>query len=260
MLMPRLPRTLHGAGGEGGFTLIEVMVAALSGVVVMGALFALLQISLHQTSLLNDKVQANQLGRTAMTNLVEELHSACIASGFTPVQAGSGPSKLVFINAYSEGSLISGAIEHEVVWNKSAGTLTDFRYKSKVESGSEWPNFKYPALDYSSSTHQAANATPPTGFRLASNVSETGSTPIFQYYQYAESSSSAEENLPIGSLNPAALPEAETNKAASVLITFTAGSPDGNTALHRGVELRNQVTFAASAPVSETPIKDSPCR
>jgi hypothetical protein len=259
-MLSRSRRRPHRACEEAGFTLIEVMVAALTGVVVIGALFAILDVSLHQTSLLSDKVQADQVGRTGMTKLVEQLHSACIAPGFTPIQATSGPSSLVFINAYSEGAVISRATEHQVVWNESAGTLTDYTYLSKIESGSEWPTFKFPALDYSSATRQAANATPPAGILLATNVSAVpGNTGIFKYFQYAQKSSAAGENLPIGSLESLALTESNTAKAASVLISFRAGARDGRTTANRSVDLTSQVTFAVGAPASETPIEDSPC-
>ena len=192
--MRRLSHDAHG------FTLIETLVAMISGVVVTGAAFTIFIVALHQTSRVTDSVQATQLGRTAMTHVVDELHSACIARAFKPVQATSGEKELIFENAYSKEAVIPKAYEHQIVWNEATGTLTDFVYESKVESGSEWPNFKFPALDYSSATHEAANAEPKKGVLLASNVTKTsGATPIFQYYEYGEEYTSS-SSTPLSTL------------------------------------------------------------
>ena len=81
--------------------------AMVVGIVVTGALFAILEVSLHQTSRITDRVQATQLGRTAMTKMVDELHSGCLAREFAPVQAGSGPKELRFATGFSEKTLSS---------------------------------------------------------------------------------------------------------------------------------------------------------
>jgi Tfp pilus assembly protein PilW len=260
---------------EHGFTLMELLVSMLVAFVVTGALFAILQVSLRQTSLIADKVQANQLGRTAMTRIIDELHSSCITPGFTPIQVGSNGSELIFKNAYSSEAVIlnakeseaktagTGMFEHQIVWNSAAGTLTDFVYKS--ESG-EGETAKFPELDYSSVTHEAPHASPTKGVRLASNVTQTEEKggeklPIFAYEKYSLSTTSS-STAAVSTLTPITstpLKQAEAEEAAGVLVRFTQAPVDGKVERSRAINLSNQVTLAFSAPSAETPIHDSPC-
>jgi type II secretory pathway pseudopilin PulG len=273
---------------EQGFTLIELLVSMLMAVVVTGALFAILEVSVHQTTLVTDKVQANQLGRVAMTRIVDELHSSCLAANFAPIQEKSSGTELIFKNAYSSEAVLlnnkeaeaktggTGVFEHQIVWNKTAGTLTDFTYKSTSGEGTE---AKFPALDYSSTTHEAPNATPAKGVLLASNVTESETSakvkiPVFQYYKYAPKSESTTET-PVGTLeaiNKEYIPlkveteagakvEKENSTAAvsSILISFRQVPSDKKTEHDQFTDFSNQATLALSAPNSETPIQDSPC-
>jgi hypothetical protein len=197
-----------------------------------------------------------------MTRIVDELHSACLAPGFTPIQSGSTAStestasQLWFVNAYSGAAVISGAEEHEIVWNEKAGTLTDYTYKS---TAGESPNFTFPKLE-------PANATPTGGVLLASNVAQATDSggkaiPVFKYYRYATESSSS-SSTPLGTLTAMAAPLTSTTakEAASVLISFNAAPADGNTRPGRPIDLSAQVTFAFSAPNAEATITDSPCQ
>ena len=75
----------------------------VTGIIVTGALFAILEFSVHQSSRLSGVAQATQVSRTAMTRIVDELHSACLSTGFTPrPRRRSAPTKLIFVNGYNE--------------------------------------------------------------------------------------------------------------------------------------------------------------
>jgi type II secretory pathway pseudopilin PulG len=280
-------RGLPDLHDDRGLTLIELLVSMLMSTIVIGALFAILQISTKQTTLASDKIQTNQLGRTAMTRIVDELQSSCLAAGFSPIQEKSSENELIFQNAYSSEAVIpnakeakiagTGAFEHQIVWSSSAKTLTDYTYKSTSGSGGE---FKFPEI---TSTH--ANATPTTGVLIASNVTqteakntkkETVKVPIFQYYTYYKESTSS-STTPDGTLTPEPISstylplkaEKETgskeekensaNQVASVLISFRQAPTDGKVERDQFADFSNQVTLALSAPNAETPIQDSPC-
>ncbi len=253
---------------EGGYSLIELLVAMISGIVVMLALVAVLLFSTRQETHLTNVAQATQLGRIAMTKIVDELHSACLAPGFAPIQEKSGPNELRFVNSYSEEATISKTKvnEHRIAWNEKAETLTDFTYPATKEE--TWPSFKY-----------SETATPTNGVLIASHVtpmeSEGKKLPIFQYYSYnLESNESASSGL--NSLNTApivsgseTLTKETAPTAASVLISFNTGSSATTTSLTNtfgktlakdvGDGEQSQVTLSFSVPVTEAESVDTPC-
>jgi hypothetical protein len=237
-------------GDTAGFMLIETLVAMISAIVVTGALFAILIVSLHQTSRITGRVQATQLGRTTMTRMVDELHSACISREFTPIQAKSSETELIFISGVGPEAVLSKAYLHKISYSKTEGTLVETTIAS---SSGEWPNFEYKST--------------PTTRRIGEYISQTKTgkeeEPIFQYYKYAESSTSTNA---VTTLEPKALEAkagtglsgALAKEAAAVQINYTAGAPEGKQ-YKPTIELSDQVTLAFTAPSAETPIAAKPC-
>lgn len=246
---------------EYGTSFVEVIVAMVTGLVVCFALFAILNVSTHQSARLTGYTQSTQQGRIAMTKILDELHSTCVAPGFAPIRVSSGPSELRFVNAYSEDAVISKAQlnEHRIVWNEKAETLTDYTYPAAKEIA--WPSFEY-----------AATASPAGGVQIARNVTRTESggkkIPIFQYYSYAAKyTEGATAGLSTLTTEPLETPltEKTASTAASVLITFTDGPSDGATAvgaIGKGVTtgLQSQVTLSFAVPVSNNEVVDAPCK
>ena len=97
----RLPRRrdrarLRRAGAaivrqDAGFTIMEVLVAMVIGIVVTGRPVRDPRSLAAPDVRITDRVQATQLGRTAMTKIVDELHSGCLAREFAPVKAAAVP-------------------------------------------------------------------------------------------------------------------------------------------------------------------------
>ena len=113
----------------------------VTGVIVTGALFAILDFSVRQSSRLSGVAQATQTGRVAMTRIVDELHSSCICRRLPPVIEGSTPSKLIFVNGYDEkeepkekseeppAELPPASIHKDVIeYNRATGKLVDTVY------------------------------------------------------------------------------------------------------------------------------------
>lgn len=265
MLMSPLPAIHRLPQDEQGFTLIETLVAMISAIVVVGALYAILDISVQQTARVTDSVQATQVGRTTMTKIVDELHSACIASGFTPIKEAkenetTKESKLVFVNTYGSTAEITSATKHELIWSPSTGMLTDYTYKSE---GGTWPNFTY------SSTKTATRLGENISQSTVTKESTTTPVPIFQFYAYTKASTgltSEEEGLSTlkllkreKSAGELMLSSKEAGEAAAVEIGFNQAPVDKYKAEARTVDLKNLVTLAFSVPNAETPIEAKPC-
>jgi hypothetical protein len=241
---------------DAGVTLVELLVGIISALVVMAALMGVLVVSQHQTSILTDVGQATQYGRTSMTRIVDELHSACIAKEFAPVQKESNSSKLIFIDAYSkEAEIKSGERTREdvITFNKESGTLTDETIPS---SGGEYPSFTF--------------AGAPSKAIIGSKISETSegakTKPVFTYYEYkkeveAEGATGESSTLKkIESVPVKGFSENEAKAVAAVGITFTAAPASGQETVGRSVNLNTLATLAFSAPNTEAEIKDGPCR
>ena len=240
---------LDRARDERGFGLMETLVALVMSVVVAGALFAILEVSLRQTSRVTDYIQASQLGRTAMTKIVDELHSACIAPGFAPVLEKSTPSELRFVTAFSGAAEIASAQEHRIKFEGSV--LSDSSFANNPASA--WPAFTF--------KESSTSVT-----RIGEHIEQSEKEPVFRYYKYATASNGGEEKgakVALSALTEIPvvkeLGSAAAKETAAVLIRFRALPANGNGKLNRGADMNTQVVFAFSAPGAESTIKDAPC-
>lgn len=284
--MSRPRRSRRGAphaGAEHGFTIIEVLVAMASGIVVIAALFAILEVSLHQTSRITDRIEATQLGRGAMADVTGEMGSACLAREFAPVLKESSAREVRFISGQSEKSLIEPAEvqEHRVSWSgkvsynavtkryeDSPGALTDTTYQG---TGGSWPNFTYSSTATSKRVlAQYVYAVAKAGSSSENPEYEGGP---FSYYRYASKattgSAEAASTLERQTVGETGLSAEEAAKTAAVGIAFITAPSDnylktsnlsGASGTDRPSEFTDQVTFAFATPAAEATIKDGPCQ
>lgn len=261
MLMKRPPIARHFRSDQRGFTLIETLVAMLSAVVVVGALYAILDISVAQTAKITDSVQATQIGRVTLYKISEELESACISPSFKPIQVKSTENKLIFVNAYGSKPTIglAEAFKHEIAWEEITHRLVEKTYPS---SSGSWPNFNF-SSEYK--THILGEHIYKTEVE---EKTEKKIIPIFQYYEYVEKSNSVTSEGALSTLGPNplkggkeanGLSSSEAAGAAAVEINFEQAPADNYAKGTRTVDLKNQVTLSFSVPNAESPIPAKPC-
>jgi Tfp pilus assembly protein PilV len=180
---------------EEGFTLVEVLVVMVSGIVVLGALFTILDVTLHQTTATYSKIDASQQARNAVEQIENELHSACYTTGVTPIQTGSSGNSVTFVSTYgSTGGNANAALpvpaQHTITYNPVAKTLTDTTTQASSGSGNSW-------------TFGGASTTK-TLLGNASPFPSSGSStvPVFQYFAYTQPVNSAGAAYVDGAGNP----------------------------------------------------------
>ncbi len=168
---------LGDLGSERGTTLVELIVAMAAGIVVMAALATLIIVVIHGTARVSARVDATQRARIAVTRIIEELHSACIAPKAAPILEKSTGSTLRFIHAVgTQGSQVA-PIPTKTEIKYSGETLTQYDYEG---TGT------YPGSTYS--------ATPTTTTLVTKVVPIPPSTSIFSYA--GSSSGSVSEIVP----------------------------------------------------------------
>jgi len=174
--------TVPDLRGERGFTLIELMVAALSGLVVAAAMGAIVVASVHLRSNLGDRVDANQQARTAMEKITQALNSSCVATAVAPIVGGtnSDDTHLVFYNSLTDVPTIQPNL---VTVALTGGQLT--------MSTATWASGTAPSLSNPNPwTFNTGTAT--TVVLLQHAVAATVNSvaqPVFQYYGYASNGS-----------------------------------------------------------------------
>jgi hypothetical protein len=214
--------------GERGFTLMETLVAMLAGVIVTGATFAILDISLKQSSRLADRVSADQRGRLGLEKVLLELHSSCVSIGANPIQAESDGTHLKFLSkSGSSEPFFTSMTKHELYL--SGNTLEDAVYQSTGGNEAKWT---FPA--------SATSTTP-----VLTGVSSPSSGSMFEYFKYTGTSLTTALKVP--------LVAADAKVATKVNVNFIVAPESGNTsgpAGDRSIELGDSVVMRLT-PSSE---------
>jgi len=212
--------------GESGFTLIEMLVAIFAGMIVMGATFSIMDISLSQSARIADRVSADQRGRIAMEKILLELHSSCVSIGANPIQPESNGTNIKFLSQTGSEPSFATMTKHEI--SLKEGTLKDASYQST--GGTEATKWTFPGA-------------PTTTTTLLTGVSQSaeGVTPVFEYFKYETAGEKRGQlsttRLPI----PLGIPEAKTT--AKVTISFTTAPESSNKKGDRLVELSDSVVL-----------------
>jgi prepilin-type N-terminal cleavage/methylation domain-containing protein len=247
------PRPPHPAPrAEHGYTLVEVLVATVLGLIVSLAAFTMLEFTTRDVANTSARMHANQVGRLALEKIMLQLHSACVAKGANVIEPPSTPVALRFI---SETSPLRPATEeptselasvrlHEIIYKAASGSTEG----TLVEKS--WPSYgSPPSYSFNSEKEKPFERT------LLKGVKQTGVVPVFQYYRYYNSTDTEPK---LGQLYSKSVPPektaAEAEQIVKVTITFTL-APEGKQTSAFGadqpVALEDSATFRL-APASES--------
>jgi Flp pilus assembly pilin Flp len=221
---------------ERGTTLMELTVGLAAGAVVFLALTSLVIGSLHGTARVSARIDATQRARIVMTNLIEELHSACVAPQVAPIQAGSTGTLLSFI--HQTGSAVAPVPIRSNV-SLTGTTLSREDFQASGGSAPKWTFAKEPF-----SKRQLMTGIAPT----------SPSTSIFSYYGYSEG-----KLVALSTASP--FTEETASKAVQVNIAFTA-SPRINPArdTRAAVAISDSVQFRLTPASYNKELASPPCQ
>jgi hypothetical protein len=217
---------------ERGTTLVELMVGLAAGMVVLAALSMLMISTVRTTSRVSARVDATQRARVVLTNISEQLHSACIQPQMAPILSKSTGTKLEFVHAASgtAGAVAPTPVKSTIWLEGETLKQSDVKWVSGIAPNWVW------------------SASPPTSRTLLTKVGPlTAGGAIFTYYKYSNGKQEA--------LTPTTeLPEAE--KAVQVKVGLNAfpmsqpvKDPGSDASLQTSAVLRlTPPTFSESAP------------
>ncbi len=225
---------------ESGFTLIEMLSAMIAGAVVLTSVVLLMTITMRESTRTNTKVDATERARVKLEWIENELHSACVADGVAPIESGSTSTSLNFVSYYGDAASPT-PVWHDIVF--SGGNLVDYGYSVSGTS----PNWTQGSLS--------------TTTTLLTNVSQNGTTPVFQYFAYQEVSNGSGGYYSDGAGNPYemlvdgsnSVPGTSTTPAANPLSTPLSSTNASNAA---EVQI-NLVVNAAGGTGENTTLSDA---
>jgi hypothetical protein len=162
---------------ERGVTLFELLISVSVGLVILGVVYLVLNVSLSQTTKVNDRVEAVQRGRITMEAITRQLRSQVCPSTTGAALTEARDDRLAFYVDLSGGNATPD--QHRIVYDSSAKTLTEYAYAA---SGT-WPP---PNATY--------NSTPRTR-ELLKNAEPVSGRPIFTYYAFTTSGTQTHQQL-----------------------------------------------------------------
>ena len=238
MLMRRLVE-VREADGEAGFTLVELLVTMIAGIVVLMATFGVLDLSMRQNARATDRVQTTPdraLGDGASDSGAP---LSCAWATAPPVQVGSNGNTLWFISQFSSSTVPSpGAAQGHP--ERQRPQRYDLRAQRAGRDHRSARLAEQPGqLDVRQLQHHHA-----TGYtNLITNVYPVGTaTCLFQYYQYVNG------QIAVDSTHLLSAPLTSTTAPAvgEVTIGMSVRPADQSTEADRAINLTDAAVVAAA--------------
>jgi prepilin-type N-terminal cleavage/methylation domain-containing protein len=219
---------------ESGFTLIELMVALVIGIVVSTATLAIVITSVHLSSNYNDRVDANQQGRVAMQKITQALNSSCVAT-VAPILSTSDANDVWFYSLLGDSPTI---YPNKVEISYTGGSLVTTTYPYASGTAPNW----------------VFSSTPSSTFTLLQYAHAIASTPVFQYFGYGSSGV-------LSTTAYSASPNLGSNAAttAEVAVNFVANPSDNWTAQNRSASFTDVAVLRLGTASGASSATNLPC-
>lgn len=224
---------------ERGTTLVELVVGMAAGLVVMAALITLIMVTLNTTSRVSARVHATQEARIALTRIIEQLHSACIAPKVAPIRAGSSDNELRFVHA--TGSAVSPTPTLTKI-TYSGGALTQRDYAWKSGTAPFWV---------------FEESAPIRTVLLNDRIAPITGKPIFAYYGHT---SGAVSTTAFSAAPPGGLSEIDASRTIQVSAAFKAVPRDDNGENATPTRIQGSASLQLTASSYNAAAQSTPCQ
>jgi type II secretory pathway pseudopilin PulG len=191
--MSRLRRI---AREEHGFTLVELLVSGVIGVLVLLVAGTLSTAFLHAQTRVSDRSEAIARGRTAMEQIVQEIRSqVCLGPGY-PAVTYAGDNQITFYADLANTTFVPE--QRDLTF--ASGALTEKAYAGTT-TGLSQPPYRF--------------ATTPSRTRVVlDGMQLQGTTPFFRYYSF-------DGNDPVRPANLLRTPLSDADRARIVQISIS---------------------------------------
>jgi Tfp pilus assembly protein PilW len=220
-------RLRRAARESGGFTLVELMVAATVGVIVLFVAFALLDASSQSYHRLDTRLDGTQRARRAMDWFERTVRSQVCPDQTTPALMEATPSSVM-------------------LWADVGGTnFNPVQHRLELTNGK---------LVDSKLTGTYPNQVVSSAQTLATNIGQDGATPIFRYYAFQPGVNGA-PTLPSLQLNPQVngmLSAGDLKKVVRVSIDFAALPTKFASSTQLTTVLQNDIDVRTADPSDPT--------
>lgn len=217
---------------EAGFTLMEVLVAMVAGMVVIVTAFTLMDVTLRRTGDVVSRVDASQRGRLAMEQVTQTLRSqVCRGLGAAEPAIVAGTASSITVHRdFSDGAQFATRPPERVQLAHEGRTLTERVY--------EW-SAALPAPGYPST---------PTRTRvLLEDVAADGSAPLFAYRKF-NTSTPPQPVVPVTTI------DADSAKTVAVItVRFSALPRNADASSRQRLVLEDQVFVRHADPNDTAP-------
>lgn len=220
---------------EAGMTVMEVLTAATVGLIVLGAMFALLDSTVRGNANVMRKTDAMQRGRLAMDVLTQELRSQVCLSNLagSAVIAGATADQVEFYSDFSEGDGTVPPTKRRLAFDPVTGDIRTSIYTTDV--------LEPRATDFRTVPSQIHMRLENAALQRAGGVD----VPFLRYYAYRwvgnpprpEATEPLEPPLDVN----------EARRVARIDVNFVA-QPTGVEDRKKGVDLSDQIMARHSDP------------
>jgi prepilin-type N-terminal cleavage/methylation domain-containing protein len=214
---------------EDGFTLPELLVGMIVGLIVVFAAFAILDRAYTANREANERSDSAQRARLTMDKVVQTLRSqVCIGAPRAALTAGDANGVTLLVDL-SGGTQVPQ--RRNIAYSPSTRTLTESIYQGT----GTFPSYVFPATPTSTST-------------LLTNVGQAGTTPVFRYFALdTAGTNGANTELGVG----VPLTTAELSRVARISVGFMA-RPERATVDNFSTTLHDDVFMRSADPANPT--------